>query len=760
METFDLARLTDFDFEAVCKDIFEKEFGVSLEIFSTGKDGGVDLRHYRASGQEMIVQCKHWVRSSESKLVSYMRKTELPKIRKLQPGRYVLATSMSLTKGTKDKLFEALKPHVKSSGDIFGQEELNALLRKHDDVVRRHLRLWLTSASVLQSLLSKSVLTRSHALAHEVNNTLKVYAANESYSRAIDLLEQVHVSVIAGIPGIGKTTLAHVICANYLSAGYELIEISEDVEEANGVWDDAVPQIFYYDDFLGQTALEEKLGKNEDGRLLSLMKRVSASPNKRFVLTTREYILAQARQRYERLDRHSFDVQTCVIDVADYTYRTRAVILYNHLYNSNLPRDIRSRFADRSAYQPIIAHRNFNPRIIAATLAEAVLLSDDNSSIAAEVLRNLEEPSRIWGHIVENQLSHYELVLVKLTFSLLGDVRVEELQDIWVSNGFQVRDFRRAIATLDGTMLKTSRLGGYVFSGFHNPSVRDYMKTYFQERPEEVLDLINSAQKFEQISGLWVGLSVADSENMSALFGRWKKDVELAVSKLFPVAGLRTHSHSSPQGDPVYRAAVCLEMGIDIDSTHIRELGLAEVKENDPVANATDQDVIIQLIRQLKRIDSDDMEGVVQETAASAIEWSLGDISTWDLMEWADGYIDHLEREVPGLDTYSARETLNDARDDYAQSAADDWLSGDGSDSSVDEMRDIVSHYQNVGYFEHPNIDLDALNEKIEAQDAEHSVPEVARPLDHLNDPSGRPERSEMEIVQSMMESLRSDEDR
>jgi hypothetical protein len=759
VETFDLARLTDFDFEAVCKDIFEREFDVSLEIFATGKDGGVDLRHYRASGQTLIVQCKHWTRSSGSKLVSYMRRTELPKIKKLDPGRYILTTSMSLTKGTKDALYQTLKPYVSSPGDIYGQEELNALLRKHEDVVRKHLRLWLTSASVLKSLLSKSVLTRSHALANEVDSTLKVYATNESYDRAVELLEHAHVCVIAGIPGIGKTTLAHVICANYLSAGYELIEISEDADEANSLWDESLPQIFYYDDFLGQTALEEKLGKNEDGRLLSLMKRVSSSPNKRFILTTREYILAQAKQRYERLDRHPFDVQTCVIDISDYTYHTRAVILYNHLYDSQLPPEIRSRFADRAAYQPIIQHRNFNPRIIAATLAEAQFLSEDNSFITAEVLRNLEEPSRIWGHIVENQLSRSELDLVKLIFTLLGETRVEDLQEIWVSSGFPARELRRSLATLDGTMLRTSRVGDHVFAGFHNPSVRDYMKTYFGESPEEILDLIKAARRFEQISALWVGLSVADSESMSSCFNQWKQDLESAVTALFRADGVRTRAYNYPYADFTHRAAMCLEMGISLDSAAMREIGLSEVRENDPVANATDQDGVIQLIRQLKRINLDGAENLVLSTANSAIEWALGDISTWDLIDWADQYLSDLEMEVPDLDVDGARETLNEARDDYAQSAAEDWLDEGGAYHSIDEMKEITSYYEEVGYSEHRGIDLDAINEKIEEQSAGFTVPEISHSFERSSESSGRVDPSEMDIVQSMMESLRSEED-
>jgi hypothetical protein len=262
METFDVGRLTDFDFEAVCKDLFELEFGVRLEIFTAGPDGGVDLRHMQGDDPALIVQCKHFHRSGRTKLLTHMQRTEAPKLVQLKPGRYVLATSAELSRAAKDKLYDMLQPFIRTPSDIYGKDDIDALLRKHSQVVRRHLRLWLTSASVLNSLMSKSVVTRSHALADAVKTTLRTYADNGSLGEALRLLDDRHVCVVAGAPGVGKTTLSHVVCAHYVSHGYEIVEISEDAEEANALWDADVPQLFYYDDFLGQTAIDEKLGKN------------------------------------------------------------------------------------------------------------------------------------------------------------------------------------------------------------------------------------------------------------------------------------------------------------------------------------------------------------------------------------------------------------------------------------------------------------------------------------------------------------------
>ncbi|MFI6960464.1 restriction endonuclease [Streptomyces sp. NPDC050255] len=466
METFDLGRLTDFDFEAVCKDLFEEEFGLRLEIFATGADGGVDLRHLRpAAADPLVVQCKHWNRSGRAKLIEHIKNVEAKKVAKLRPQRYILATSVSLTKDAKDKLLDALKPYVKTPSDIYGKEEIDALLRKHDQIVRRHLRLWLTSASILNALLAKNIVTRSQELARDFENTLRTYAVNPSHARALDVLENKHVCVIAGIPGIGKTTLSQVLSAHYMATGYELVEISEDADEANRIWDDEVAQVFYYDDFLGQSTLAEKLGKNEDSRILSLMKRVSNSTNKRFILTTREYILAQARQRYERLDRHPFDVHTCVIDLGDYTYQARASILYNHVYGAHLPQVIKESFADPHVYRRIIGHRNFNPRIVALTLTDSASLSGGGDSLVDDLIANLEDPQRLWDHIVRNQLGETDLKLLMLILSFMSDIRLDDLQELWIECGGSLRDLRRAVNILDGTMLKSVEHQGAVHIG-------------------------------------------------------------------------------------------------------------------------------------------------------------------------------------------------------------------------------------------------------------------------------------------------------
>ena len=142
MDEFDINRLTDFDFEIVCKDLFEVHLDLTLEIFTPGRDGGIDLR-YMAIGANgpLIIQCKHWPQSTCGKLIRHLRHQELPKVNLLKPNRYILATSVRLTPSAKDKIIAALHPHIKSTGDIYGLHEIASLLGNYPEIVKRHLRV-------------------------------------------------------------------------------------------------------------------------------------------------------------------------------------------------------------------------------------------------------------------------------------------------------------------------------------------------------------------------------------------------------------------------------------------------------------------------------------------------------------------------------------------------------------------------------------------------------------------------------------------
>ncbi|WP_053738092.1 restriction endonuclease [Nocardia sp. NRRL S-836] len=416
MDTFDLRRLTDHDFELVCGDLLSDVLGLPLEVFPAGRDGGVDLRH-----DAVVVQCKHWVHSRPSALIRHLVKVELPKVRALGVKRYAIATSASLTVADKDRLVEAFHPFLRGTGDVFGAEQLVALLAARPEVVRRHFRLWLSSTAVLRTLLSQEIVRRSAWLAADLAETAKTFVPHAGFESARETLAATSVCVITGIPGIGKTTIAKMLALWLADDGYEIVEISQDAAEIAELWDASARQVFVYDDFLGSTTLES-LGKNEDHRLLKAMRQISTAPGKALVMTTRGYVLEQARQRHRVLGEADLDPMTSVVELSDLTPEIRAHILYNHVHNSTLPVEEKRRFADPDLWRPIVRHPNFNPRLVERTLA----LSEPGEMIA-----NLDHPRRIWESILEDELPDAAVHLLEVVFTL--ESTVEGVREAWTS---------------------------------------------------------------------------------------------------------------------------------------------------------------------------------------------------------------------------------------------------------------------------------------------------------------------------------------
>lgn len=152
---YDFANLSHSQFEDLCRDLIGAELGVRFEVFPEGPDDGMDGRHATTDGA-IILQAKQYLRSGSAKLLSKM-KTERASIDALEPSRYILTTSATLTPKNKTDLAGAIGPWLHSTGDIFGQGDLNSLLRKFPAIVIAHQALWAQDSAVLKSIVTQAV---------------------------------------------------------------------------------------------------------------------------------------------------------------------------------------------------------------------------------------------------------------------------------------------------------------------------------------------------------------------------------------------------------------------------------------------------------------------------------------------------------------------------------------------------------------------------------------------------------------------------
>lgn len=374
MGDYNFANLSPYDFELFVRDLLNVSQNLRLRAFAPGRDRGIDLRGWRSSRSDIyvIVQCKHMMNSLYPNLRAKVE-AERSKLDNLErkPTRYILATTQSLTTANVDELFSILQPYCKSPDDILDIASIEEVLANYPEVVRRHYKLWITSTPILERLLHAGIYNRSEAYLADLIQKSRTFVQPKAFAEARQILKENHACIISGPPGVGKTTLADMLCLEHLANGFELIVVSEDVLEADNVYNEHRHQLFIYDDFLGRTDVREKLGKNEDNRIVEFIRRVSRSPNHRFVLTTREYILRAARTHYARLDVGDIDPLKCVLEMNNYTELQKGLILYQHLAfcdgisSSDIEELVRNR-----RYMEIVRHPNYTPRHITDALEE------------------------------------------------------------------------------------------------------------------------------------------------------------------------------------------------------------------------------------------------------------------------------------------------------------------------------------------------------------------------------------------------------
>ena len=434
-----------------------------------------------------------------------------------KPLTYRFVTSKGLTAANKARLAAELSPWIKRESDVLGAGDLEGLLDRHPDVERRQVKLWLTGGTQLAALLRAGTVHRSQSLLDEIERAMPRYVQSQVFADARTQLREQHVLIIAGVPGIGKTTLARMLLADAVLDGYEPIEVSADIEEGWEMLDDTVKQVFLYDDFLGRAALSERFAKNEDRRLIEFMRRTARRRSSLFVLTTREYILRQAVQLYERLDQEGVDSKRFLLELPAYTRVDRARIFANHAFHSpHVTLPMRRALLQDEAYLKIVDHPNYNPRIIEWITGLAGSWDGDTAhgDYVAFAIRTLDHPELIWKHAFDREIGEHGRALVMALVSLPRGVAVAHLEhafevlarerDLALGN----RAFRRTLAALDDSLIRTTQeqdhwRGTVLVAHPHDPSIIDFVRDFLRESPEDARELARGCAFFEQAAWLW-----------------------------------------------------------------------------------------------------------------------------------------------------------------------------------------------------------------------------------------------------------------
>jgi hypothetical protein len=766
MAAYDFTTLSPIDFEILVRDLLQREFGFTLESFKPGKDWGIDLRRFTAPGNTLIVQCKQYAASGLEALLRDLERHEVPKVKKLKPKRYVLATSVPLSPSNKQTICDIFKPYCGSPGDVYGRDDLNNLLGQHGDIERQHLKLWITSTSVLESIIHSQLINTSREELGKIQRRSKVYVYNQSFAEALQILNNRNFCIIAGIPGIGKTTLAEMLVLYFLTEGFELIRITSNIREASTV-SGKKRRIFYYDDFLGQSSDADKFEKNEDQRLLDFFETIRSSRVSKLILTTREYILNQARRRYEKLARASFELETYIVDLAKYTRMNRAEILFNHVFFSDLPVPFKQKLLENRGYLKIIDHENYNPRFVDLLTQTNSVLGLPEERYLEFFLENLSNPHRLWSHAFENQLTAPARdILIVLTSmprqTLLNDLRsafvgFSQARRAEFAGASDPNDFMTGCKELDGNFVSFLKYREGISVQFHNPSVRDFLQGYCHEHPVELGLLLKGAVFFEQLA--WLATYTRKDEEEPAFKTLLLDNIHLWVTRLRDTiegssCATSQHFDYAVEGLVPTKAILSFESRVQrlvgLQATykspafdHFLETCLAQVRER-AAAKKSKQDDILSLVESFGDLPSDFPEE--SNVAAAAKELLYG--STVTLRDFQ--YLDRLRLIRPEAFDEDETERIKDEFEAVLGRELDVWLEG-GKSQSPDEVRDCATLIERIGDW----LEVDTSDQAAQLRDYASELEDDSdwEPDSDEYRPSGQREATDAEI-DSLFKSL------
>lgn len=505
MTDYDFRILQPSEFECFSRDLLQAREKIFIESFSDGKDKGIDLRFAYNKAKTCIVQCKRYKDWSELK---GSLKKEIEKVKKLNPKRYILTTSVDLTVAQKDEIVKVFSPYIWANTDILGRKDLNNLLQQHSAIEKNYHKLWLASTNVLNTIINCATLNWSSFELEKIEKDIRLYVENQSLNEALDILKNNHYVVISGIPGIGKTTLARMLVYTMLAQGYEeFVYVTDDLDNAAKMFNKEKRQVFFFDDFLGSNSFVQQ-SLSFENKLITFIEKVKNSKHTLFILSTREYVLSEAKVHYEKLSMSNIDIAKCTIELEYYTRSIKARILYNHLAEAHIPPEYVNVFLNKRGYLPIISHKNFNPRVIESIIKEQIWKTVDANEFADKVKEFFDNPISVWQFAFEKLDIQTRYAL--LVLGTMGSyVKLDDFQEAYkhfckltchdVGLKYDDVNWRQSLKVLMNCFVKVEMQKGVKLVSMYNPSIADFVVFYLSKNPTTVKQLLSGACYIEQL---------------------------------------------------------------------------------------------------------------------------------------------------------------------------------------------------------------------------------------------------------------------
>lgn len=506
--------LNDEEFEEIAKDLLREETGLDFRTFKKGRDGGIDLSYIGDEQEKTIGQVKHFAKSKFSNLKTTLSE-EYDKIKNKKIERYLLVTSLDLTVKEVGEILKLMNGVIKSENDIYDLKKLNSILQNKSNewIEKKYYKLWLSSTVVLGRIINNAQENNIEYYVTDINNKLRLYVVTQNLDNALNILDKNNMLLIHGEPGVGKTVLAEMLVYNFLAKGYKLKFISgNNIKELEQIMspDENEKEVIFIDDFLGSNFLE-LFSSTSESKLVFFLKKYIGKKNKRVILTTRTTIYIKGIQQFEKFKHISIDFEEFNLKLSSYSDVDKAKILYNHIYFSEIEKDYIDEIKRNETYLRIIHHRNYTPRLIEFFTNKNRISLIKASEYRDFIFSSLDNPEEIWRNEFENRISDIDRLLVWTIFTFGEEISESILREAFeerygyeiITNNY-VREqnaFNKALEALSKGFININRRNDNEAAiAFINPSINDFLISYFNNDAAERKRIFSSVKYLEQLS--------------------------------------------------------------------------------------------------------------------------------------------------------------------------------------------------------------------------------------------------------------------
>ena len=489
---YNFLNLDSYEFEQLCCDVLSIYLNKEFRVFAPGPDGGVDIKQENGS-DEIIGQAKRY------KDANVHLEEELNKIKKKSGcKKYFFFISCKLTDKKKAEIFDVFHEFMEDQSFIFDSIRLSTLLDedKYEGVLKNHFRLWATSLKVLNLLNSNNIIIDSKLFLDNVNTHQKYYVDTSEYYKAFKIFEEQRIILLKGNPGVGKTTTSEMIVlaflnkypkARFIYASSGNVDLLRNSLSNNP----DVTELVFVDDFLGDIYLDLKGDKIKN--ISSFINYFKHTANKFLIINTRVVILRDAENKYIEFSNSLSSIGIKEIELTNLTKKDKALILYNHIYFSDIPNECKKVFLKLKLYEKIVEHSHYNPRLI-EMICNRKHFELSGLDFPSYVYLVLEKQSTTWKHAFDNNLSETDRILLHILYSFGQPyIKYDSLEKAFI---FEIKNntnidkttdvFEQSISRLSGAFVAISMIGDIRVVSFINPSIKDCIKdiSYFNSNSD------------------------------------------------------------------------------------------------------------------------------------------------------------------------------------------------------------------------------------------------------------------------------------